>query len=627
MKRPIHRSSHDLAQVAASLDRATDPALDRLTRLAANTFDVPIVLLQALPHGRCLSWVGPDDGVNWDALQRFCRESASDSSLVLPNAQTDTRFAAHPLVTGSAHLRFYASHPVRDEHGDVVAVLSLIDHRPRCLSREKLACLRDLCALIETQLYENEADQPRLPISTTSDQAFEQAGVGMAIMSLQGRWQRVNIALCRLLGYSAAELLQRDFQSMTHPEDLAADQVRLQGMLGGLTSSYSAEKRYFHQRGDIVWVQMSVTLVRDAEGEPLHLLAVMEDIQPRQEAAWIAKAAQAQLEASIKASDLERRISNDVLSRQIDRRVEAQRELEAERNRIRTLLHHAYDAFIAMDQDGRIVEWNLAAETMFGVGRKEMLGKVLIDSIVPARMRQLFETRLDHVVSTGDRSLFDRPFAITAVRHNGEEFSAELTVCADQISDRLLFSAFLRDLSEMEREELRDYYEVSRDRLTALPNRSLFVDYVSQALERSVRQRRHVGVISVDLDNFHELNDEHGRHIGDLVLYQCAERLRATVRRTDTVCRLGGDRFAVLLEGLSDHPVADAGRVAEKVFEELSRPILCEGRRIELSSSIGMAVHHCNAAPNVDGLIERAEAEMYRAKHTRWQRYSVRGAE
>ncbi|MFC4160774.1 PAS domain S-box protein [Chitinimonas lacunae] len=624
MTRHVQRADSEPSVTA--LSQEPDPALDRLTRLAANTFDVPIVLLQSVPQEVCLSRVGPDDGVNWEALQNFCLEYVSAASRVVPNAQTDQRFASHPLVTGPAHLRFYACHPIRDGQGNIVAMLSLVDHRPRCLSREKYACLRDLCALIETQLRDRSAALSHAPVTLTSDQAFEQAAVGMAILSLDGRWLRVNVALCRLLGYSASELLQRDCQSLTHPEDRAADDVRLQSVLDGLSSSYSAEKRFFHQRGDVVWVQASMTLVRDADGQPDHLLAVIEDLQPRQEAAWIAKVAQAELEASIKANTLERRITTDVLGRQIDRRVEAQRELEAERNRIRTLLHHAYDAFIAMDQDGRIVEWNLAAETMFGIGRKEMIGRLLIDSIIPARMHGVFKTRLEHVVSTGDRSLFDRPFSITALRHGGEEFPAELTVCADRISDRLLFSAFLRDLSEVELQGIRDYRDVSRDRLTSLPNRSLFVDYLTQALDRSVRQRRHVAVLSIDIDRFHLINEEFGRPVGDVVLHQYAERLRSAVRRTDTVCRLGGDRFAVLLEGLGSDPQADAGRVGEKVFEELSRPILADGHRIELSSSIGIAVHRCDGIGGVDVLLERADAEMYRAKHTRWQRYVARRA-
>jgi PAS domain S-box-containing protein len=108
--------------------------------------------------------------------------------------------------------------------------------------------------------------------------AFESAAHGMALVSPEGRWLRVNPALCRMLGYSEAELLATDFQAVTHPDDLATDLAGVQALLTGETSSYHMEKRYFAKDGSIVWIVLSVSLVRRADGTPLYFVSQIQDI-------------------------------------------------------------------------------------------------------------------------------------------------------------------------------------------------------------------------------------------------------------------------------------------------------------------------------------------------------------
>ena len=108
--------------------------------------------------------------------------------------------------------------------------------------------------------------------------AFTSAALGMALVSLEGRWLDVNDALCRILGYPREELLQVDFQRLTHPDDLQTDLALVQDLLAGRRSHYHLEKRYLDRDGRIIWARLSVSLVRNEHGEPLHFVSQIQDI-------------------------------------------------------------------------------------------------------------------------------------------------------------------------------------------------------------------------------------------------------------------------------------------------------------------------------------------------------------
>jgi PAS domain S-box-containing protein len=114
--------------------------------------------------------------------------------------------------------------------------------------------------------------------------AFENSAIGMALVNLEGRFIRVNRALCGIVGRTAEELLACTFQEITHPDDLDADLAQNRALRAGEIDHYQMEKRYFHKDGHIVWIILAGTVVRDAEGEPLHFVAQIKDITARHEA-------------------------------------------------------------------------------------------------------------------------------------------------------------------------------------------------------------------------------------------------------------------------------------------------------------------------------------------------------
>ncbi|MEQ9098159.1 MAG: PAS domain S-box protein [Imperialibacter sp.] len=111
--------------------------------------------------------------------------------------------------------------------------------------------------------------------------AFQHSAIGMALVSPDGKWKQVNSKVCEMLGYTEAELLQTTFQEITHPDDLESDLQLVQKVLSGEIDSYNMEKRYFHKKGNIVWVLLSVSLVHDANNQPLHFISQIEDVTER----------------------------------------------------------------------------------------------------------------------------------------------------------------------------------------------------------------------------------------------------------------------------------------------------------------------------------------------------------
>ena len=112
-------------------------------------------------------------------------------------------------------------------------------------------------------------------------QAFDAAGIGMAMMALDGRWLRVNQSLCEIVGYSEAKLLHKRFQDITHPDDLTADLALMRELIEGRRRFYQLEKRFFHHDGHTVWIRLTASLVRDEHDTPLHCIAHVEDITAR----------------------------------------------------------------------------------------------------------------------------------------------------------------------------------------------------------------------------------------------------------------------------------------------------------------------------------------------------------
>ncbi len=165
--------------------------------------------------------------------------------------------------------------------------------------------------------------------------------------------------------------------------------------------------------------------------------------------------------------------------------------------------------------------------------------------------------------------------------------------------------------AELEEAKARAQHLADHDALTGLPNRRLLEDRLTQALALSYRNRQQTAVMFVDLDRFKAINDSLGHAVGDVLLKEVAARLGKQLRVGDTICRIGGDEFVVVLPELKR--ASDAGQVAQKVIEQLSLPVTIEGSELSVTPSIGIAVYPDDGR-DAETLIRNSDAAMYHAK-------------
>jgi len=157
-------------------------------------------------------------------------------------------------------------HSIRDDQGQILGAVHIVKN----LSQ------------IEAQSWQSIQAQAALQESEERFRnAFDYAGIGMALVDLDGRFMKVNHSLCQMTGYSESELLSKTFQAITHPDDLAADVALVKRLLAGEIRFYQLEKRYIHKQGQIVWILLSGSLVRDSQEQPLYFIAQIQDISDR----------------------------------------------------------------------------------------------------------------------------------------------------------------------------------------------------------------------------------------------------------------------------------------------------------------------------------------------------------
>jgi diguanylate cyclase (GGDEF)-like protein/PAS domain S-box-containing protein len=272
---------------------------------------------------------------------------------------------------------------------------------------------------------------------------FEYAAVGMAHLSPDGKWLRVNRKLCQMTGYSEAELLELSFRGVTHPEDLGNDLAMLRNLMVDRLTSYATEKRYIRKDGQIIWVSLTISMVVGEDGMPEIGISIIEDITDK-------KQAMLQIE------------------------------------------HMAY-----------------------------------------------------------------------------------------------------------------------HDQLTGLSNRRLLEDRMAQAISSVLRRDKQMAILYLDLDHFKLINDSLGHHVGDQLLQQVAQRLSSTLRAEDTVARMGGDEFVIMLSDITE--AMDAAMMAEKIIADLSTTLLIGGDELHLNPSIGISLCPQDGRTS-DELLKNADAALSDAK-------------
>ena len=606
-------------QSLALLDTPSEPLFDRVTRLASQLLDVPIVLFSLVDADR--QWFKSRVGLEAAETPRehaFCAHAIGQGPpLVVSDATEDERFRTNPLVTGAPNIRFYAGVQIRSSAGMAIGTLCAIDTRPRELGDAEQALLADLAAIIAEEIRYRErlaiarAQLERSAAVLGASEArfrsvFEAAVVGIALVLPDGTWVSINPALCQILGYRQEELLGIRFPEVTYPPDQAEDAELIRRLHAGEIERFTRQKRYVRKDGSLVWIQVDVSRKLGPNGEHEYNVAVVKDIDAQK---------RAEQELAALNADLERRVEERTRELQEAnlRQRQAEQDLRARETQLRTVIENANDAYISLDRRGVVTAWNRQAEETFGWSAEEALGTTLECLIIPPELAGAHQAGMRRYLASGVAKAVDRRLELPAMRRDGSRLMVELRIRALDIDGEPLFSAFLHDITERKEAEARREYESRHDLLTGLPNRRALMEALPVAQSRAGRSGRTVGLLFIDLDGFKAVNDELGHDAGDALLRVLAERLRATVRKTDSVFRLAGDEFTVLLEDLNE-PWGDAHHVGAKLIEALSQPASLWNRQVQVGASAGIALCPPGSGLGPEALIREADHRMYEAK-------------
>lgn len=286
--------------------------------------------------------------------------------------------------------------------------------------------------------------------------------------------------------------------------------------------------------------------------------------------------------------------------------------VELSESDFRAIVTEAPDAIVTMTVDGRISTFNRAAERMFGYSQHEITGQSFTN-LLPERARERLRLAFNHFLEYEGSQDSGQSWITGGLRQDGSEFPVEVSIAGGHHGSRHLITAVVRDATTRMHHEEQLTHRAFHDSLTGLPNRSLFMDRLEHALERVARIGNEVAVIFVDLNKLKMVNDSYGHQAGDALLVEVGRRIASCLRPGDTVARISGDEFTILLEDV--HGVQEAARTAERIIELLAMPVEYGSSTITPSASIGIALSG-RAGVTPAEMLRRADTAMYGAKRS-----------
>ncbi len=407
---------------------------------------------------------------------------------------------------------------------------------------------------------------------------FNQAAVGVSVTDVKtGALVRVNQKYCDIVGYTRAELLELDFQRLTHPDDLAEDLAQMQRVQAGEIREFRLEKRIMCKNGRLIWIDLTVSPIWQPGEPPNYHIAVIQNID-------------------------ERRRMQDALR-------------DRERH-LRSILDHLPVGLCLVQHDERIMFRNRQFAQIFGSADQGIPDvrawweRICPDPDIRERARQRWTNLYDAARRSGEGVIAAGEYQVPC--SDGSQRTVSITGVL--LGDDYLLT--LEDLTQRKAAEEEINYLAFYDSLTGLPNRRLLLDRLQQTLASAARHQRWGALLMLDLDHFKTLNETRGHDSGDLMLRQVAERLQTCVSGPQTVARHGDDEFVVVLEDLGASPeeaAAQAEETGQRILALLRTPYLLGSEHYHATVSMGAAVFH-GLEQGVDEHLKRADLAMYQAK-------------
>jgi len=270
----------------------------------------------------------------------------------------------------------------------------------------------------------------------------------------------------------------------------------------------------------------------------------------------------------------------------------------------------AQDAIILLNDEVCITYWNKSAERIFDRRSKEVIENNFL-TFIPQQHHQLFFDKFNFLMQSKGGPDVGKIFELSAIKCDGEEFPIEISLSPIKIKGKWGAVGIIRDITDLKLAEQKLEALAHFDNLTGIQNRNLFYNSLNQGIALAKRNKNILALLFLDLDDFKSVNDSFGHDVGDLLLKETAMRLKNCVRESDTVARVGGDEFTVILTQIAKKQ--DAALVARKIIESLSRSFHLADYEYSISCSIGISLYPTDS-DNAKTLLSNADIAMYNAK-------------
>jgi protein-histidine pros-kinase len=502
------------------LGSEAEAAFDRIAATAARLFDAPISFVSLVDADR--QWFKSCYGYESEGTSRevsFCsRAIESDGVMVVPDATLDPRFVDNPSVTGEPHIRFYAGAPLIVSGGHRLGTLCVIDTKPReGLSTSGRQMLAELAALVvdllELRLAALEGERAEASLRNTNLLLEVVAGSSVDAIILKDRSGVItswNPAAQRLYGYSAEEVVGQPISLIIPPDRKGEEFLILDRVLRG-EQLESYETQRVNKTGKILDVALSVSPIRQSDGSIAGASTIARDV-------GVAK-----------------RMRED---------------LEKSERRTRSIIDTAHDAYVSIDENSIVREWNKAAEEMFGWTCSEIQDRSLLDTVIPARYRDAHRKGMEHYLATGEGPALNHTLELAALRRDGGEFPIEFTIwpLEGEVDEGRTFHAFIRDITARIETEaaLRMGREVAERANSA---KSEFLSRMSHELRTPLNAILGFGQL-LEMD---DLNTEQLENVHEMI--RGGKHLLQVINEILDISRIESGRLALSVEAI---PLAHA---------------------------------------------------------------------
>ncbi len=574
------------------VDTPHEVEFDRLVKLAAELCETPMAAISLVDEHRL--WFKATWGLSMNEMDRslaFCTHGIRQKGFYqVSNALEDPLFRDNPMVTGEIALRFYAGYPLHTQGGQVLGMLAVLDHQPRALTPKQRDQLQTLAmqAMVTLELRRKQLIMHRMLGEQAQDRSvLQQLSADVARL---GYWQLQ-------AGSADIEASDEALSLLGHP---LGSPLSIAGLL---------EQMPVDCRDD--W---STALAQCFDsGAPMDIECPLQTCGQQLHMRWLANPELCPDNFTV------RRLHGVV--QDVSQFREIERAAHRWNERYRLVAQLTSDALWEWDVDSDSIWWSERIFHLFGYRKGPCSRSSALALLHPDDLQRV-EQEIATALASGATEWLST-FRLLRGDQTWAWVEDKAWLLRDYQGKLQRAVGCLKDVSQqvhMEEQRLADERRIHQlafhDQLTGLPNRVALLDRLQHALAASRRHHQHGALMFIDLDNFKTLNDAFGHDVGDRLLNQVARRLSDCVRGLDTVARVGGDEFVVLLEELGGDPESaalQAELLAKKMLAEFTRPF-----------HLGQAMHDCTASVGVtlfggrlastDELLKQADLAMYEAK-------------